>query len=160
MISMSFPQESSRTVGDYNFGPARKGELTVFGACAPHAGILLADDEPSAPGWIGFMRGQGITRVCCLLEKDFLWREGVSLLDVYRQEFDQVLHAPISNFRTCEPALFLGKILPFLGEAERDGAKVVVHCQAGMGRTGQVLAAWLVAALARLSQHGRRPSRA
>jgi protein-tyrosine phosphatase len=35
-------------------------------------------------------------------------------------------------------------ILPFLAEARESEEKVVVHCLAGIGRTGQILAAWLV----------------
>lgn len=37
-----------------------------------------------------------------------------------------------------------GKILPFLLEADKQSEKVVVHCSGGVGRTGLVLAAWLV----------------
>jgi protein-tyrosine phosphatase len=35
-------------------------------------------------------------------------------------------------------------ILPFLQESDRNNVPVVVHCSGGSGRTGHVLAAWLV----------------
>ena len=34
-------------------------------------------------------------------------------------------------------------IRPFLSEADARGEQAVVHCSAGQGRTGQVLALWL-----------------
>ena len=36
------------------------------------------------------------------------------------------------------------KILPFLGDSDAKQERVVVHCSGGSGRTGHVLAAWLV----------------
>ncbi|MDJ0695566.1 dual specificity protein phosphatase family protein [Mastigocoleus sp. MO_188.B34] len=55
--------------------------------------------------------------------------------------------------------------LPFLATADHRGEKVVVHCSGGVGRTGHVLAAWLVAqrgfcnktAIATVKQTGRDP---
>ena len=101
--------------------------------------------------WLAFMKSHGIVRGCCLLEPGGLQRwtgTGPGLLELYRRELgaEAVLHAPIVDYTTCDPALFLGSILPFLEAGEREGNKTVVHCMAGFGRTGQVLAAWLVAA--------------
>jgi protein-tyrosine phosphatase len=51
---------------------------------------------------------------------------------------------PIEDFQLAEPELLTQHILPFLIEADRQQKRVFVHCSGGVGRTGHVLAAWLV----------------
>jgi protein-tyrosine phosphatase len=61
--------------------------------------------------------------------------------------------------------LLIGKILPFLKGCDAEKQKVVVHCSGGSGRTGHVLAAWLVFgrgwayadAIAAVKKSGRNP---
>jgi len=67
------------------------------------------------------------------------------LLATYRREFgeDKVCWAPIEDFHLADIGT-LKRILRFLEESDAGGERVVVHCYAGLGRTGQVLAAWLV----------------
>jgi protein-tyrosine phosphatase len=134
---------------DWNFGPAKLGEPTVFGAAAPGGSVLSARSERDVRCWLDLLRTRGIRRVCCLLTDHELQRwEGLDLLALYRSELgeDRVLHAPVAGNVTCSERLFLRKILPFLWTAERADDRVLVHCMAGVCRTGQVLAAWLVAA--------------
>jgi len=60
------------------------------------------------------------------------------------------------------------KILPFLAESEDKQMPVVAHCSGGIGRTGHVLAAWLVrrrglsveAAVDAVGSTGRNPREA
>lgn len=119
----------------YNFGPAATGEDIVFGSARPS---VLSGLEP----WATFMKSRGIRRVCCLLpEEDDLVAE-------YRRVFSpsRVLHAPIGEFQYAEQHQLTREILPFLLQCAQAREPVVVHCWAGSGRTGHVLAAWLVAA--------------
>jgi hypothetical protein len=44
----------------------------------------------------------------------------------------------------CDEQTMHRSILPFLAEADQLKERAVVHCSAGSGRTGHVLAAWLV----------------
>jgi protein-tyrosine phosphatase len=119
----------------YNFGPARIGEELVFGCARPR--------HPTEVGqWLAFLQSQGIRRVCCLLDDED------ELLSACQAAFgsDKVLCAPIDDFEYATRECLQGEILPFLFDAAVAGERTVVHCFAGSGRTGHVLAAWLVAA--------------
>jgi len=144
-LSFGIP-EGQFVASDFNFGPASRDEPTVHGAQCPGNTLLIATSEATARPWVEFMHGEKIRRVCCLLGESQIQHESFNLLDLYRREFgdDRVLHAPILG--TCDADLFLKQVLPFFLSAEAAGEKVVVHCLAGFSRTGQVLAAWLIAA--------------
>jgi protein-tyrosine phosphatase len=129
-------------VVNFHFGPARIGERTAYGAQMPDespAGILE---------WADFMRRHGVARVCCLLDAGQLAGFPVSLETEYKRLFGatSVLMEPIADHHLCSRQPLKENILPFLSAAERNGECVVVHCWGGNGRTGHVLAAWLVAA--------------
>jgi protein-tyrosine phosphatase len=144
----------------YKFSAASENELIVFGSARPGYSNEKVNE------WIEFMQSQEVKRVCCLLPEPQLARYS-NLLDVYRQTFgiDQVCWAPIEDFYFADPDLLIHQILPFLATANQKNEKVVVHCSAGIGRTGHVLAAWLVAgrgltskaAIAAVKQTGRNP---
>lgn len=115
------------------------------------------------------MQHQNIQRVCCLLTANQLNRYA-DLLDVYRQAFgiDRVCWVPIEDFTYVEPEIFIDQILPFLTTADRQNERVVVHCSGGIGRTGHILAAWLLAgrgfssklAIVAVKKTGRNPHEA
>jgi len=144
----------------YKFAPASKQETIVFGAARP------GYSEPQVRDWLKYVKTQGIQKVCCLLPQKQLAPYS-DLLGTYAQEFgsQQVCWTPIEDFTLADPEILTGKILPFLLEADRQGEKVVVHCSGGIGRTGHVLAAWLVygrgcsnrAAIQAVRQTGRNP---
>jgi len=137
----------------HNFGPASSEEAIVYGAGRPGhwSPILGADGLPGysvadVDRWIQFMQEQGIRRVCCLLG-DELDAYETPLLDRYAEAFgrERVCHAPIEDFSFCPRGTLQQMILPFLFQTLSVREPVVVHCSAGCGRTGHVLAAWLVA---------------
>ncbi|WP_309728727.1 dual specificity protein phosphatase family protein [Chamaesiphon sp. OTE_75_metabat_556] len=78
---------------------------------------------------------------------------------------DRVCWAPVDDFRLVDRHLLIHHILPFLASAVRSTEKVVIHCSGGVGRTGQILGAWLVAgrgyscksAIDTVIQTGRNP---
>ncbi len=144
----------------YKFGAAWEKEPIVFGAARP--GYL----NNQVHDWVEFMKCQGIQRVCCLLPDNQLARYS-NLLRTYQQEFGnhQVCWAPIEDFHLADLETLTTKILPFLAQANKQAEKAVVHCSGGIGRTGHVLAAWLVggrglsnkAAIAAVMRTGRNP---
>lgn len=128
------------------FGPATSREPTAYGARRP--GFPLPIVSPDAVDrWIAVMQIAGVGRVVCLLPPRQL-AGYLDLLGAYRAAFGAtaVCWAPIPDFHLADPATLLDQILPFLFAAEAAGARVVVHCSGGRGRTGHVLAAWMVSA--------------
>ena len=124
----------------YRFAAASVTESTVFGAARPE------NSDRQVASWIEFMKEQNIDRVCCLLTKKQVSQYS-NLIDTYKQQFGekQVCWTPIKDFHFVERATLIEGILPFLIATEKENKRVVVHCSGGIGRTGQILAAWLVA---------------
>lgn len=144
----------------YRFAAASKQEVSVFGSARP------GFSDKNVRDWCAYMQSQKIKRVCCLLPKKQLAPYS-NLLGNYEQEFgyQKVCWTPIEDFTLPDIEALTGNILPFLVEADKLSERVVVHCSGGIGRTGIVLAAWLVygrgfshqTAIAQVKQTGRNP---
>ncbi len=150
----------------HRFGPAAPDEDTVYGACCP--GWHSAGSHRAAlDDWVAFMRRHDVARVCCLLPGRASDSEAGNV-ERYREAFESVLHAPIRDRRLADRALLADEVLPFIDDAVAAADRVVVHSLAGIGRTGQVLAAWLahdrgygperaVATVEATGRHPRKP---
>lgn len=153
----------------FRFGPARRGEFAVFGAQRPGYDSKVVD-RTAAREWIEFVQGKGIQRICCLLPPKQLAYYRGDLLAEYRAAFGDtnVLHAPIDDFHLCDADVLERQVLPFLADSATRKLPIVVHCSGGSGRTGHVLAAWLVrhrsldvdTALSEVRSTGRNPREA
>lgn len=143
----------------YRFAPASEQEKTVFGAARP--GYRTEQVQQ----WLAFMEQQQVKRVCCLLTAQQLQRYDGLLRD-YLDHFgvECFFWRAVDDFALIEPAK-LKEVLEFLAVAEQCRERVVVHCSGGVGRTGQVLVAWLMvqrgmsfeAAIAAVRRSGRNP---
>jgi protein-tyrosine phosphatase len=129
---------------EHGFTAASEQEICLFGARRPGFPFLRVSSQ-IVHSWIAFMQAQGIRRVVCLLPSGQLSAYD-DLLGIYRQSFGKhnVLWVPIADFQLAEETQLIDQILPFLAEADQQQEKTVVHCSGGVGRTGHVLAAWLV----------------
>lgn len=130
----------------FGFGPASNDESIVFGAESPQHPRTCGNQ--AVEEWISYMKSQGIKRVVCLLSEEQLGFYNSlpdGILGAYCKAFgaSNVLSEPVKELHLCDQES-LKRIIEFLGEAESKKEPVVVHCYAGLGRTGHVLAAWLV----------------
>jgi len=129
----------------FGFLAASRDEKFIYGSERPGYPEKTVSHETTM-NWLGFMKNHGIKRVCCLLTKDSFDDYDQNLLTLYDQYFgnDKTCWAPIKDFHLADSSVLTKKILPFLEASALNNEHVVVHCAGGKGRTGHVLAAWLV----------------
>jgi protein-tyrosine phosphatase len=82
------------------------------------------------------LRERGIGALLSLTETPIPW-------DSLERQGIANLHLPVDDFFPPTERQLL-QALAFIDEQRAQGQAVAVHCAAGMGRTGTVLAAWLI----------------
>jgi hypothetical protein len=134
-------------MAEYGFGCSYREDEFVYGAQRPGFPGKFVQRQV-VENWLDFIKKQGISRIICLLSEDELSYYRLiagGLLGIYADNFgaDNVLWAPTSDRHLCSSSA-LKQICYFMRSGMLSGAKTVVHCSSGQGRTGLVLAAWLI----------------
>ncbi|MEF8857012.1 MAG: dual specificity protein phosphatase family protein [Haloplanus sp.] len=88
--------------------------------------------------------GRDRTRACTLGDRQLARYDDV--LGRYAAAFgaSTVAHIPIRDHSFVAPSTFADEMLPVLRATDDAAEPIVVHCWAGLGRTGHLLALWLV----------------
>jgi len=129
----------------FRFNAAASVENLIYGAERPAYPLQVIEIDDITQ-WIQFMKEQGILRICSLLTIEQLEFYKFDLLEYYSKQFGEknICWAPIKDFHFADVSVLKSKILPFLFTSLKTNKKTIVHCSGGIGRTGHVLAAWLV----------------
>jgi atypical dual specificity phosphatase len=98
-------------------------------------GKIAASGRPYSKKQVDWLKRKGVTAILSLTEEPLPagWTVGVEARHIPLKD-----HAPIDLSKMREAA-------DYLASATSDGKVVLVHCLAGMGRTGSVLAAYSIA---------------
>jgi len=86
----------------------------------------------------------GVETVVVLLEKEELFEYPVNLLKEYREAGLGVIHFPIEDYWVPEDLDKFDELLKKISSSITFKKNILIHCRAGMGRTGLVVAALLI----------------
>jgi atypical dual specificity phosphatase len=98
-------------------------------------GRLAASGRPYSKSQVDWLRENGVTAILSLTEDPLPsgWTRGIDTRHISMKD-----HAPVSH-----SDMLLGA--DYIASALSDGRVVLVHCLAGKGRTGSILAAYMMA---------------
>lgn len=119
--------------------------VTIVHPTLPAAGRLLCGPRPSRPFRAGLaaLVDAGVSTIACLLDDHEMPAE---LIAAYETSALELLHYPIPDFGRPADAGGLSVFVNDLLDRLRGGETIYLHCRAGIGRTGTVLACLLKAA--------------
>lgn len=97
---------------------------------------IVASGLPSRETHIKFLENEGVTAIVSLTEKPLPSK----LLSGSKMKY---FHFPLEDHKPADPKKIF-EVASTVRDLVRSGEKVLVHCLAGMGRTGMVLTAYLM----------------
>jgi atypical dual specificity phosphatase len=99
-------------------------------------GKLAGSGYPASRSQLGWLRSQGIKTILTLTENPLpgQWLDGLAF---------EIRHIPMKDHQAPD-TVSLDEAATFVRDNVKDGKTTLVHCLAGEGRTGCVLAAYLI----------------
>jgi protein-tyrosine phosphatase len=95
--------------------------------------------DPQGDSLLQFKREKGSLIVLLAEEEECMERTGRNLKSLYLQEGFQVIHLPIPDFDVPSKEDLEGAVKKTVEQAQA-GQNIVIHCHAGLGRTGLFVA--------------------
>jgi len=95
--------------------------------------------DPRGDSLLQFKREKGSLIVLLAEEEECMERTGRNLKSLYLQEGFQVIHLPIPDFDVPSKEDLEGAVKKTVEQAQA-GQNIVIHCHAGLGRTGLFVA--------------------
>jgi atypical dual specificity phosphatase len=98
--------------------------------------VLAASAEPGGPEQLAWLRGEGVDILVTLTEEPLprTWIDTAGLMSV---------HVPVQDM-DIPSVEQIEKVMSVIDKAKASDMGVAVHCLAGKGRTGTILAAYFV----------------
>jgi len=98
--------------------------------------LLAASSEPNAPEQLAWLRAEGVDILVTLTEEPLprSWIDSAGLMGV---------HVPVPDW-TSPTVEQIDEVMSVIDKAKASNMGVAVHCMAGKGRTGTILAAYFV----------------
>jgi protein-tyrosine phosphatase len=129
-------------------GPLRVDWLQLGHTAPGRVGLTLLpgrqDYGRSLAADMADLKRQGVSHILTLITADEVLAYGVDgLLAAYAAAGFMTRHLPILDQSVCSPAE-MKQVVSWLGENTAAGARVLIHCVGGLGRSGLVAACYLM----------------
>ena len=103
--------------------------------------VLAASGLPTEPDDLQALYDQGIRAIITLTERPLIGRNNVTDA-MFAQIGLEALHAPIDDHHAPDDPQFVVQVTQYIEQKRAENKPVLIHCAAGIGRTGTMLHAY------------------